>query len=477
MIMLVNSRLAHAGPSSFRLPRITSSVRTPSHLVQARARTQQTGSLLHTASSPRLTPSTNPSIGVSGSIRRGIQTCPSLQQTTYSGSAKPKKMNGGGTKIPVIRTLGQLRRWRKEARDKGLEVGVVPTMGALHEGHLNLIRTSLARHPLTVMTLFVNPMQFAPHEDLSAYPRTFERDISLLQGLLPTSTQPRSLRGLGVSEFDSFRTPPSPRPTGDGKSKSIVGGPQSPSANSGHVNGDGGVVESPLVVFAPTPDVMYPLKGELQDLGKHRGLSVELRGWGEVMEGASRPQFFKGVATVCTKLFNAVEPDHAYFGQKDIQQALLLKILVEDLLLSHPTPENLHILPTTRSSTGLALSSRNGYLSPPELRVSPVLHRAISAAKELYASSASEGITGEDLISAGTRVILDEQERILSPLTTVEEGAGVELQMDYIEVFDKYTFEPIRGPVGEGRELVVAGAVWVGKTRLIDNLLVGWEVD
>ncbi|OCF41839.1 pantoate-beta-alanine ligase [Kwoniella heveanensis CBS 569] len=403
--------------------------------------------------------------------RRSIQTCSSLQQTTYSGSSKPKA--NGGIKIPVIRTLGQLRRWRKEARDKGLEVGVVPTMGALHEGHLNLVRTSLARHPLTVMTLFVNPMQFAPHEDLSAYPRTFERDMSLLQTLLPSTTQPRSLRGLGVSEFDSFRTPPSPRSASDPRPRSLNGNSQ----DSSPVMNGGGVVDSPLVVFAPTPDVMYPLKGELQDLGKHRGLSVELRGWGEVMEGASRPQFFKGVATVCTKLFNAVEPDHAYFGQKDIQQALLLKILVQDLLLSHPTPDNLHILPTTRSSTGLALSSRNAYLSPPELHVSPVLYRALSAAKDLYASSASEGITGEDLIAAGTRVILDEQEQILSPSTSMEQGRGVELQLDYIEVFDKYTFEPIRGPVGEGREFVVAGAVWVGKTRLIDNLLVGWEVD
>ncbi|WVF70117.1 pantoate-beta-alanine ligase [Kwoniella sp. CBS 6097] len=458
--MLAHTRLARLGSSSSRLPYCP--ITAPAPVFAGRR-----SSFLHTSSSAR--PMSRPTVTTLDSqANRDIQTCSSLQQTTYSGSSKPKTT--GGAKIPVIRTLGQLRRWRKEAREKSLEVGVVPTMGALHEGHLNLVRTSLARHPLTVMTLFVNPMQFAPHEDLSAYPRTFERDMSLLQTLLPTTTQPRSLRGLGVSEFDSFRTPRSPRTSNDIKPKSTNG-------QESTTTGNGGVIDSPLVVFAPTPDVMYPLKGELQDLGKHRGLSVELRGWGEVMEGASRPQFFKGVATVCTKLFNAVEPDHAYFGQKDIQQALLLKILVQDLLLSHPTPENLHILPTTRSSTGLALSSRNAYLSPPELYVSPVLYRALNAAKELYFSTASEGITGEDLIAAGTRVVLDEQERILSPTTTVEQGGGVELQMDYIEVFDKHTFEPIRGPVGEGREFVVAGAVWVGKTRLIDNLLVGWEVD
>ncbi|WVW78790.1 pantoate-beta-alanine ligase [Kwoniella bestiolae CBS 10118] len=355
---------------------------------------------------------------------KGMAGPSTLSRTTPKTFMRHASNGNGQPHIPVIRTLGQLRRWRKEARDKGLEVGVVPTMGALHEGHLNLVRTSLSRHPLTVMTLFVNPMQFAPHEDLSSYPRTFERDLSLLQSILPTPASPRQMP------------------------------------------------ESPLVIFAPTPDVMYPLKGELQDLRSHKGVEVDVRGWGEVMEGASRPQFFKGVATVCTKLFNAVEPDHAYFGQKDIQQALLLRILVKDLLLSHPTPSSLHILPTTRSSTGLALSSRNAYLSPAELQVSPVLHKALSAAKGLYESpTTAEGkdITAEDLIAASTRVILDEQERILSV------NEGVELQLDYIELFDRDTFEPLRGPIGAGREFVVAGAIWVGRTRLIDNLLIGWE--
>ena len=149
-------------------------------------------------------------------------------------------------------------------------------MGALHQGHVDLIEASISQNPLTVMTLFVNPMQFAPTEDLSRYPRNLQTDLDMIR----------------------------------------------------HFDG--------LVVFAPDTDVMYPLKGELQDLTRQRGVSVEMKGWGEVMEGASRrmstklmlnaAQFFKGVATVCTKLFNAVEPDHAYFGQKDIQQALLLRL-------------------------------------------------------------------------------------------------------------------------------------------------------
>ncbi|WWC67628.1 pantoate-beta-alanine ligase [Kwoniella pini CBS 10737] len=391
--------------------------------------------------------------------------------STFSQSSKiiiRHASNGNGKPlphIPVIRTLGQLRRWRQEAREKGLEVGVVPTMGALHEGHVNLVRTSISKHPLTVMTLFVNPMQFAPHEDLSSYPRNFERDVTLLQSILPLPTSPRQMRGLGVSEHESFR-------------------PSITSSGNGSSNGNNhDIKSSPLVIFAPTPDVIYPLKGELQDLRSHKGVEVDVRGWAEVMEGASRPQFFKGVATVCTKLFNAVEPDHAYFGQKDIQQALLLKILVKDLLLSHPTSENLHILPTTRSSEGLALSSRNSYLSKSELQIAPILYKALSTVKKIYESNENEieneneNLTGEDLISKSIKIILKEKERILSNKNK-NENELVELNLDYIEIFDKNTFEPIRGKIKEkkNKEFIIAGAIWVGKTRLIDNLLIGWEI-
>jgi pantoate--beta-alanine ligase len=212
-------------------------------------------------------------------------------------------------------------------------------------------------------------------------------------------------------------------------------------------------------------------------------------------------QFFKGVATVCTKLFNAVEvrlllrsllsplnpqPDHAYFGQKDIQQALLLKMstqgasknladktVVADLLLAHPSADTLHILPTTRDpETNLALSSRNAYLSPAEMRVAPVLYRALTAAKREWQNGAS----GEDIVEAAKSVVLQEQEGIRRE-AAASGAEGVDLKPDYFEVFDKTTFEPVRGSVDTQRELVVAGAVWVGTTRLIDNLLLGWEVD
>ena len=153
-----------------------------------------------------------------------------------------------------------------------------------------------------------------------------------------------------------------------------------------------------------------------------------------------------------------------------------LCVVVSDLLLSHPTSDNLHILPTTRDpSTNLALSSRNAYLSPAELKVSPVLYRALSAAKDSWKSVASPSTptTGEDLVVTATSVVLAEIER----LRDAPEGIDADLRLDYIEVFDKHTFEPVIGEVEEGREMVIAGAVWVGQTRLIDNLLLGWEVD
>lgn len=137
--------------------------------------------------------------------------------------------------------------------------------------------------------------------------------------------------------------------------------------------------------------------------------------------------------------------------------------MLKDLLISHPTPENMHIIPTSRDPTSnLALSSRNAYLSKAEMEVAPILYRALRAAKEGYSV---DGITGEDLI-----------ERSIKVVEGVKVPDGVDLKVDYFEVFDKETFEPVRGPIEKGRELVIAGAVWVGKTRLIDNLLLGWEM-
>ncbi|KAJ9095764.1 hypothetical protein QFC19_007477 [Naganishia cerealis] len=297
-------------------------------------------------------------------------------------------------------------------------------------------------------------------------------------------------------------------------------------------------LEAPLVVFAPTRETMYPLStipddafvdepdeaGEtvqtpdpttttstststsataatamLQDTRKQRGAFVQVKGWGDVLEGESRrtsereqgfTQFFQGVATVCTKLFNAVEPDHAYFGQKDIQQALLLKrnlpvhAVLQDSLCNHPRAENLHIIPTTRdATTGLALSSRNAYLTEHErLQYAPTLFAALSQAREvlLRGGTAAEAI----------RLAREEVERVAEQAAR-EEGGGVVVRLDHVDVFEPGTFRRLRRslinpsssqveagktPAEAGRrKAVVVGAMWVGRTRLIDNLLVGWE--
>ena len=144
-----------------------------------------------------------------------------------------------------------------------------------------------------------------------------------------------------------------------------------------------------------------------------------------------------------------------------------LIIVLKDLLLAHPLPENLHILPTTRDSrTNLALSSRNAYLSEEDAKVAPMLYAALSAAKEAWAN----GSTGEQILASAEEFIRAKQKALK------EEGKGDLMRLDYVEVFDKSTFEPIRGNT-QGREAVVAGAVWVGGTRLIDNLLLGWDVE
>ncbi|ORX34342.1 hypothetical protein BD324DRAFT_583367 [Kockovaella imperatae] len=349
------------------------------------------------------------------------------------------------TPIPVIKTLSELRHWRQAARMANNDVAIVPTMGALHQGHLDLVRHALNRHALTVMTLFVNPMQFAPTEDLSKYPRTLEQDLALLAEVVTKHASTRStITGTQLTSTDApFRA----------AAYEIAS------------------AQSPLIVFNPHQYEMYPLRGELQDMNKHSGLRIEMRGIGNVLEGQSRPQFFTGVATVCTKLFNAVEPDHAYFGQKDIQQALLLKLMVTDLLLAHPKPSNLHILPTTRDPTSsLALSSRNAYLSPEELKVAPVLYKALTASHTLWKEKGAI-VTGEQLVECSKSIISEEMAAVAAS------GQAVTLRLDYIELFDRDTFTIIRGPVQDWKTMVLAGAVFVGNTRLIDNVLLGWTVD
>lgn len=323
--------------------------------------------------------------------------------------------------IPIFTTVAAYREWRQEAFKKGQSVGFVPTMGALHEGHLSLVRRSLSENDLTVVSIFVNPAQFAPHEDLSSYPRTLPGDLKLLEEQHAKCTS-------------------------EGSSES-------------------GILRFPAAVFVPSVPEMYP-SGIVQNVSEQKGTFVEIKGYSHQMEGQTRPTFFRGVATVVTKLFNIIQPTHAYFGQKDIQQALLLKRLTTDLLMSHPTPQNLHIIPTARDPvTGLALSSRNLYLTSEGLQVAPTLRRALVAAQNAW----NAGSTKAECIS-NAKSVVDASVR-----DAKEQGLDVEIRVDYIQMNDAATFEILEPETCKSGEtlVILSGAMYVDATRLIDNILLG----
>ncbi len=278
----------------------------------------------------------------------------------------------------VARTVAELRRWSRGVRQAGDRVGLVPTMGALHEGHLSLVREARRRGDRVAASIFVNPTQFGPNEDFARYPRTFEADCALLEA------------------------------------------------------------ESVEVVFAPTVEEMYP------------GVAttfVEVGGLSERLDGASRPGHFRGVATVVAKLFAAAEPERAYFGQKDAAQVAVLRRMVADLLLA----VELVVCPIVREADGLAMSSRNRYLSEAERRDALALSRAVLAGEAAFAAGEHAAMA----ICAAAR-------------RELESVSGV--RVDYVTLVDWATLEPMeRAQAG----CLLAVAAWVGVTRLIDNTLLG----
>ena len=279
--------------------------------------------------------------------------------------------------MQVIRSVKQMAALSERLQRQGKRIGVVPTMGALHEGHLSLIRAARQENHTVIVTVFVNPLQFEPHEDFTRYPRSLARDCRLAR----------------------------------------------------HAGAD--------VVFAPSVARIYP-----------RGFqtAVEVGPLAERWEGASRPGHFRGVATVVALLFQLTRPTHAYVGQKDYQQALIIQRLARDLQLAR----RVRILPTIREPDGLAMSSRNAYLSGGERR------QAVAVSEALSLASAR--------IRAGERraeVILDAMRQRIS-----EEPSA---RIDYVTAVDAKTLAPqwrLRG------RLALLVAVWIGRTRLIDNLLV-----
>ncbi len=276
--------------------------------------------------------------------------------------------------------IASLRAWRAERRRAGARVGLVPTMGALHEGHLALVDEGRRRADEVVLSVFVNPLQFGPGEDFERYPRDLGRDRALA-----------AARGVAA-------------------------------------------------LFVPPVAVMYPPGSEIRVVP---GPAADH--W----EGAVRPGHFAGVLTVVAKLFHLVEPELAVFGQKDIQQVTLIRQMVRDLDINL----ELIVVPTVRESDGLALSSRNAYLSPAQREQAVALNRALRAADLLW----RQGTRDPALIEGAIR----EQLRI-SPAVT----------MDYIAVVDPVHLAPV-STVADGTIVAVAGRV--GTTRLLDNHILGME--
>jgi pantoate--beta-alanine ligase len=272
----------------------------------------------------------------------------------------------------TITTIAEMRA----ARPQGKRIGFVPTMGALHEGHLSLVRAAKQQCAVVVVSVFVNPTQFGPHEDFSKYPRDLARDRELLAR------------------------------------------------------------EGADIVFAPTTDEMYPP-------GATTFVTVE--GLDARNEGRMRPGHYRGVATIVTKLFQIVQPDAAFFGQKDAGQLALVRKLVADLNI----PVEIVGCPTVREADGLAMSSRNAYLSAAERKQALVLHRALQAVEAAHRS-------GERDAAALTRVAQE--------VFATEPG----VKPDYIEVLDPATLLPATRADGE---TLVAVAARVGTTRLLDNVV------
>jgi pantoate--beta-alanine ligase len=266
---------------------------------------------------------------------------------------------------------------RKIRRDQDRTIGLVPTMGALHEGHLSLVREARRMCDVVVVSVFVNPTQFGPSEDYEDYPRDLTKDTALLTDY----------------------------------------------------NVD--------YIFAPAAEEIYP---------KDFSTYVNVGGLSKLLEGESRPGHFRGVATVVAILLNTVRPDFAFFGQKDAQQAVIIKRMVRDLAFD----TEIVVSPTVREDSGLAISSRNLYLDAEEQQSAAVIHRALKQAKEIY----KKGERHAGKIAEIVRATIETEPRV---------------RVDYVSVVDAETLEKLDKL--DERPMLVAVAAYVGKTRLIDNTM------
>ena len=279
--------------------------------------------------------------------------------------------------MEVTKTIEEVRNLVKAARSKGSKIGLVPTMGALHIGHISLIEAAFKDCDFIVVSIFVNPTQFGPGEDFEKYPRPLKADLKIC-------------RGAGVD-----------------------------------------------VVFAPAPKEMYPAENLAW---------VTVEKLTEPLCGRSRPGHFRGVATVCAKLFNIVAPDAAYFGQKDAQQAIVIKRMVADLNM----PLEIVVCPTVREPNGLAVSSRNQYLTARQKNEAANIYKSLQTCRRLIDAGTTE-----------TRQIISEMQKILQQIPSG--------QIEYVSIVDAETLESLEKIAGK---VLAAVAVRIGTTRLIDNILV-----
>jgi pantoate--beta-alanine ligase len=277
----------------------------------------------------------------------------------------------------TVQTIEEVRRHVAKARGQGKAIGFVPTMGALHAGHASLIDAAAAACDFVVVSIFVNPTQFGPSEDLAAYPRTPEQDERLCQ------------------------------------------------------------VHGAAMVFAPTPEIMY---------GQGGLTAVSVKALAGTLCGASRPGHFEGVCTVVAKLFNIVLPDKAFFGAKDFQQAAIIQRMVHDLNF----PVEVVVCPTVREPDGLAMSSRNRYLSAEERKQAPALHQALEAGREMLLRGRPPG----EVLAA-----------IRDQLAAGAAGGAI----DYVRIVDPASLCDVEST---NCKVLIALAVKFRRARLIDNILV-----
>jgi pantoate--beta-alanine ligase len=276
----------------------------------------------------------------------------------------------------ICNTIEDMRAACRAARRSGKRLGFVPTMGALHEGHLSLVRAARAACDVAAVSIFVNPTQFGANEDLAKYPRDFERDRELLEK------------------------------------------------------------EGVELLFSPSVEEMYPA-------GAVTWVTVEeLNG---KLDGRSRPGHFRGVTTVVAKLFHIVEPDAAFFGQKDAAQVAIVRRMVRDLKF----PVEIVACPIVREADGLAMSSRNAYLDPAQRRQALVLHRALERVQRSWEAGERDAAT---LVAAGREEVAGEKS----------------VRLDYFEIVDPESLDPVKD-LADGP--LVAVAAFLGPTRLIDNIL------